>query len=187
MAKRQKHTAKYLNPDELERLFRAITDTRDRAIFRLAYHRGLRAREVGRIQLADWRPQAGRLFVRRLKGSVSAEHRLTEAEERALRSWMRVRGKAAGPLFPGYKGRGVGRAQMHVLMREYCAAAGIPLEKAHFHSLKHSCAVELLARGEGVIDVQDHLGHTDIRSTMVYAKLRNAGREQRAERLTDWR
>jgi integrase len=44
---------KYLTREETDRLFRAIHSVRDQAIFRVAYHRGLRAREVGLSQLAN--------------------------------------------------------------------------------------------------------------------------------------
>ena len=37
---------KYLNTEEIKALFGAITDARDRAIFRVVYHRGLRASEL---------------------------------------------------------------------------------------------------------------------------------------------
>ncbi len=46
------------------------------AIFRLAYHHGLRASEIGRIQMEHWRPgispDMDRLFLPRLKGSRQA-------------------------------------------------------------------------------------------------------------------
>ena len=90
----------HLTTRETEALFRAITDPRDRAIFQVAYHRGLRASEVGRLDLADYRAVHGRLFVHRLKGSISNEYLLTAAEQTALRAWLRVRGLVPGPLFP---------------------------------------------------------------------------------------
>jgi site-specific recombinase XerC len=37
----------YLTPEEIERFFRFVTSVRDRALFRLAYHRGLSASELG--------------------------------------------------------------------------------------------------------------------------------------------
>src|ERR1041385_8090023 len=92
MKRKSKHVPEYLTPEETERLFRAITSTRDRAMFRLAYHRGLRASEIGMIQMADYRPTVGRIFIRRLKGSNSGEYHLTKVEQQALRSWRRERG-----------------------------------------------------------------------------------------------
>ena len=61
---------------------------------------------------------------------------------------------------------------LHYLTKHYCKLAGIPEEKAHFHALKHTCGTIMLSvLKESIVDVQHHLGHADIRSTMVYAKL----------------
>ena len=64
----------YLTAEEIRRLFAVISSPRDRAIFRVNYHRGLRASEVGMIQVGDY--HAGRLLIKRLKGSNGGEYEL---------------------------------------------------------------------------------------------------------------
>ena len=87
----------YLETSEIERLFKAIGEhKRDRAIFRLVYHRGLRAHEPGTLQLSDFRERDGVLFVRRGKGSISREHSLIPVELVALRAWIKERGTMPG-------------------------------------------------------------------------------------------
>jgi site-specific recombinase XerD len=39
------------------------------------------------------------------------------------------------------------------------------------HSLRHSCAIRMLASGQSIDEIQNHLGHDKIESTMVYLKL----------------
>ena len=176
---------KYLTELEIDALFRVIRNPRDRALFRLTYHRGLRASEVGKLDLKDYRPAQRRLYVHRLKGSVSAEYLLVEAEVAALNAWVRVRGLAPGPLFVSRNHRAISSRRLDQLMKRYCNQAGIPEEKAHMHALKHSCGTHVLEMLDGDLSaVQDWLGHADIRSTQVYAKFRR--REQNAERLRDW-
>ena len=63
-------TFRYLENAEVQALFRVIKSTRDKAIFRLAFHRGLRAHEVGLIQYSDFKERDRLLFVQRGKGSV---------------------------------------------------------------------------------------------------------------------
>jgi integrase len=184
--RRRQVEIKYLTLEEIERLFRVIKAPRDTAIFRLAYHRGLRASEIGRLQLSDLRLKDDRIQINRLKGSASGEYHLCASEVRALRAWLKVRGDEPGPLFPSRKGRGISQQMLDVLMKRYGAAAGIPAEKRHMHALKHSCGTHLLERGESIEDVQDHLGHRNIQNTLVYAKLTNARRQQRDRRLRDW-
>jgi integrase len=46
-------TIKFLTLDEFDRFFGVIADKRDRAIFLTAYRHGLRASEVGLLNVAD--------------------------------------------------------------------------------------------------------------------------------------
>src|SRR5712691_9333537 len=62
-AKRKRKEIKFLTEDELARLFSVIHSVRDRAIFQLAYHAGLRASEIGLLQLRDYDPKADRIFI----------------------------------------------------------------------------------------------------------------------------
>lgn len=178
-------TVKYLTEEELRALFSVIKDARDRAIFALAFGRGMRASEVGLLRLESYKPKTGRLFVRRLKGSVSQDYRLTSDEEKALRAWLRVRGKVPGVLFPGYKHKGIGRRMLDRMMKEYGALAEIPEEKRHFHVLKHSIGTLLGSRGEVPQLVQDHLGHASIQSTMIYLHVTPKARDELADRLSE--
>lgn len=177
---------KYLTEQEIDALFAHIKDVRDRAIFRVAYHRGLRASELKLLQLSDFRQDCARLNVHRLKGSNSGEFPLLPIEQTSLRAWVRERGSAPGPLFPSRNRRGISRRRLDELMKEYCAAAGVPGDKAHFHALKHSCGTHLWERTGDVALVQDHLGHRDIRCTMIYVTVSSKRRDDLALRLSDW-
>src|SRR5436853_5215056 len=61
-------------------------------------------------------------------------------------------------------------------MKKY-GAAGIPEALRHFHVLKHCCVTHLLSKGFGVERVQAWIGHANIQSTMEYAKVTNARRD----------
>jgi integrase len=185
--KKPRTELKYFTEVEIEQFFRAAAvSARDTAIFRLIYHRGLRAREVGRLQLADWIQRDDRLIFRRLKKSAGGEYHLTSREVRALKAWLRERGNEPGPLFPSRLGRGISQQMLDVLVKRYGAAAGIPREKCHSHAFKHSCGTHLLNRGEAIEDVKDHLGHRNIQNTLVYAQYTNKRRHERDKRLRDW-
>ena len=111
------------------------------------------------------------------------------AAAQMLRAWVRKRGHQEGPLFPSRQRGPISRFRIFALMRRYSAAAGIPPEKRHPHALKHSTAVHLLAdKREGLMDVQRHLGHADVKSTMVYlGALSDEFNEARIRRLATWR
>lgn len=179
---------KHLTADEISAFFRAITNHRDRALFRVVYHRGLRAHEPGLLRLSDFNARDGKLHVVRGKGSSGGEYRLTDEELRALRAYIRYsRGARDGPLFLSRHGRPISRRQVHRLMKRYCAAAGIDVRLAHPHALKHSCGVHLAERGEDLLDIQDHLGHRNVANTMIYVQITNKRRDARGERLKAWK
>ena len=187
----QNPDSQYLTPSEIHAIFAVIKSPRDRAALRLAYQRGLRAHEVGLLQLSDWNERDGLLHVRRGKGSISRDYRITPAEATALRAWLKIRGREPGPLFPSRQkragGLGIHRNQLDRLFRRYCAEAGIRKDKAHLHSLRHSAATHLLERGNPADVIQDWLSHKSLKSTEVYMHFSQRRRDEAYERNKDWR
>lgn len=189
--RKQRTLPPYMTIPEKTRFFKAIDVVRDRAIFRLLYHHGLRASEIGKLQLSDYRPGSeldlDRILIHRLKGSVSGEHTVVPKAAFAVRSWLRERGIKPGPLFPSRQGTPISRNWIFELMQRYCRRAQIPPEKAHPHCLKHTCCTHLVSdQGESIMDVRAHVGHVNIRNTMIYAELTNEATEARAKRLRNW-
>lgn len=180
-------TRKYLTEAELKRLLAAIRDPRDKAIFTVAYWRGLRASEVGKLQLTSWQQEENRMYIERLKGSSAGEYPLSPEETKSLRAWVKIRGKKPGPLFISRQGRGIGRKMLDVLMRKYSALADIPAWLRHFHVLKHSCGTHRIGDGEDIYVVKDWLGHREVKSTEVYAQFRNKDRDEAASRVYERR
>ena len=181
---------KTFTADELVGLFgavRAAGNPRDLAIFTVALHRGLRASEVGLLRMENLRIKERRLFVTRVKGSASQDYLIHDEELVALRAWLRMRGTAAGVLFPSRNNRPISRYRLDDLIKRYGRAAGIPREKCHFHRLRHMCGFTLRERGERLEDIQDHLGHRDIRNTQRYAKMSPRQRAQMGERTKGWK
>jgi type 1 fimbriae regulatory protein FimB len=64
---------------------------RNFAMLLLAFRHGLRVSELINIRMPDVDLDTGRVFVRRLKGSLSTSQPLEGDEIRALRAWLRQR------------------------------------------------------------------------------------------------
>jgi site-specific recombinase XerD len=174
---------KFLSREQVKAFFSVVKDRRDKALFLLLYKRGLRASEPGLLLVEDYDRKTGRLYTRRLKGSVSGLHLLQRDEIRALNLWLRereTRGIDSDFLFPGRTGRGLSRKQVFENFQRYAERAGLPEDKRHPHTLKHSVATHLLEIGADVRDVQDLLGHAEIDSTLVYAAITNKRRDKTA-------
>jgi len=190
--RRPRKLVSYLTVGEKDRLFAAIHNIRDRAIFRVLYHHGLRASEIGMLNMSDFRQgstlEMDRIYIHRLKGSVSGECAMIPAAAQAMRAWIRKRGYVDGPIFLSRNRCPISRERILQLMKQYCAAANIPEEKAHPHVLKHTCCTHLLSdQRESIADVQKHVGHAQIANTMIYAQLTGEANEARAKRLRGWK
>ena len=178
---RQAETIKFLTTDEIKRLFSVISKKRDKAIFLLAYRHGLRASEVGLLQLDDIDYKKMRLHVHRLKGSISGVHTIQADEMRYIKAHLKHRTKESPYLFVSNRGTPIHRNTLGVLIKKYAEKANLPKEKRYFHILKHSIATHLLDDGEADIRfVQDWLGHSNIQNTVIYANLANKTRDRKA-------
>jgi integrase len=177
----------YLTPEEWGRLLKVIKDPRDKAIFTTAYTYGLRASEVGLIRLADVDFARDRIYIHRLKGSISGEWPLLPDVERALKRWLKARQKAGLGnktfLFVTNRGTSIHRSTLHLLMRKYGEKADIPEHKRHFHVLKHTRVMDLLEKTHDIVGTRDFVGHKRIENTMKYVQLLGFHRWEFAERL----
>jgi integrase len=168
----------FLTPKEMLGLLKAARkrSTRDWAMILLAYRHGLRASEVCAIKLADVDLKSGSISVRRLKGSLHTiqplyEHRGQPLldETSALRAWLRKRpGDGSDYLFISQKGGKLDRTQFFRVFQTVAKSAGLPPEKRHPHSLKHSLGSHLIAGNANLALVRQALGHRSINSTLQY-------------------
>jgi len=146
------------------------------------YHHGLRVGEVLLLRREDVDLERGRLLVRRLKGGAWSEQILFASTAAALRAYLNGAALAPGdPLFPGRDGP-LKRRQIQLRFVRYRQRAGLA---THYtaHSMRHSIATHLLDAGASLEFVQDHLGHRNIRSTAIYARITDRHREAAFRRL----
>lgn len=178
---------KYLEKDEVYRLFRAIPpqNYRDRALFDLIYRHGLRRIEATWLR-KDW-IHNGRIWIKRAKNGISQEYNLHPDSKILLRVYLSQNGKDCNPFLFVSRESGtskpISRGLIYHLFRKYAEKAGILPDKRFVHILKHSIAVHLLNADWDILDVQDWLGHRDIKNTTIYGKISNRRRERQFRKL----
>ncbi len=150
---------------------------RDRAMLELMYACGLRASEVGTIQLSDIKPDAAAILVTG-KGSKQRlvpmgrpaerwlERYLGECRPALITAERAAERRDAGRVFLTRSGRPIERVRVWQIVKRYAALAG--LRDVHPHVLRHSFATHLLIGGADLRTVQELLGHADISTTQIY-------------------
>lgn len=145
--------------------------TRDRAILRLLYDRGLRRGEVVALDAGDVDEPQSRVAVLG-KGRTEKEWlTLAPPTMAAVLAWLEVRGQAPGPLFHpldrAHRGpRRLTGAGVYEIVRELGAAAGLVVRP---HGLRHAAITEALDRTRGDLRaVQRFSRHRDLRLLLTY-------------------
>ncbi len=145
---------------------------RNYAMLLLAFRHGLRVSELINMRIPDVDLDTGRLFIRRVKGSLSTSQPLEGDEIRALRAWLRQRIDApccnSPLLFLSERGP-MTRQAFNYVCAEVGKRAGLTM-KVHPHMLRHSCGFALANRGCDTRLIQDYLRHRNIRHTQLYTR-----------------
>jgi len=151
------------------------TGKRDRAVLMLLGILGLRAGEVAALCLdhLDWR--GGSLKVPAAKSRrervLPVPSEVAEAlcdyiqNGRPRLDYREVFVSSRAPLHP------MGSTSVSWIVRKYVLQAGIDAPKKGSHMLRHSLATHLLNEGVAMKEIADILGHGQIETTQVYAKV----------------
>jgi len=178
----------YVSKAEVERFFLAIPveNIRDRLLFDLIYRFGLRRREAALIELDDISLENETIWIRRLKGGISAAYRLHPRTLTLLRAYLPLRVWGSNRFLfqsPQRRGQALSASFIYQRFRAYATAADLPANRRHVHVFRHSIAVHFMNEGLDSSDVKDWLGHRSLTSTMIYAQVTNKRRDQTYQRL----
>ncbi len=171
---------KYMSTDELLRFTESVRrsgNLRDRVMFSFIYKYGLRLREALEMKLSDIHPKFVRLSVKRLKGGIHRDYSISPRDARILKRYLKERSSYNNSDFNPYLF--ISPKSLHgpmsswaiqKRMKMYCEKAGVPEDKSHPHALRHSIAIHFLQDGKDIHFVRDYLGHTNLKTTQIYAE-----------------
>lgn len=166
---------------------------RDLCMISLLYDTGARVSELHFIEAGHVRlesPATIKLFG---KGKKVRYVPLMNKTTDLLKAYMTEQnllelGKAKHPLFWNKRGEKLTSAGVRYVLGKYTDAARqaepalIP-DDVSPHSLRHSKAVHLLQSGINLIYIRDILGHADIKTTEIYAKIDPKSKRESLERV----
>lgn len=182
LSKIEKRTVEVLSREEIDRLFKAVDQTkkaalRDTAILETLYSTGLRVSELSSLN-RDQVDLKRREFMVRGKGRKPRIVFLSKRAAESIESYMKTRQDHFKPLFINSikakilddDKKRLTTVSIESLVRKYSLRAGI-IKKVTPHTLRHSYATELLINGADIRSVQEMLGHSSITTTQIYTHI----------------
>ncbi len=144
---------------------------RDHALLVLAVETGMRVSELTGLTCDAIRLGTGAHVRCHGKGRKERVTPLRREARAVLRAWLDERNGASGdPLFPGPRGRPLSRDAVRRLVERHIATAAdacpsLRTKDVTPHTLRHSCAMNLLRHDVDPATIALVLGHEDVRTT----------------------
>ena len=185
----ERNTVSYLDLQEIKALLAAPDPgtwlgRRDHALLVLMVQTGVRVSELVGLRVCDIHLGTGAHIRVTGKGRKKRATTLTGETVAILRAWLTERrGQPDEPLFPTRQGRSLSRYTVGVAISKYAAAAtancpSLTAKRVTPHTLRHSNAMMLRAKGVDIATIALWLGHESTQTTHIYEHADPALKEQ---------
>ena len=169
--KKQSSLPKVFSKKEVAKLFSVVTNPKHLLILKLCYGMGLRVSEIVNLKITNIDSENMLVHIERAKRKKDRYVKLPESILDELRNYYR----ATRPKIYLFEGQNGG----HYSIRSAQAVFENAMEKAKInksvgiHGLRHSYATHLLDSGTDMVFIQKLLGHQNMKTTEIYAKVSN--------------
>jgi integrase len=184
----------FLTPAETSALLKApdrstALGRRDHALLLTAVQTGLRVSELTALRCGDLTFGTGANLYTSGKGRKARHTPLTPATARLLRAWLHERrAQPEDPVFTTRHGQPLSVDAVEDLIDKHIAAAtpacpSLKTKRVTPHTLRHTCAMNLLAAGVDLATIALFLGHSSTRATEIYLHADLTLKEQALARI----
>jgi len=169
--KKKKILPKVMSKPNVLKLFEKTVNPKHKLILKLSYGMGLRVSEIVNLKISDI--DSGRMLVHieAAKGKKDRYITLPTSVLEELRDYYRAYHPQTY-LFEGQYGGQYSIRSAQGVFNNAMKKAKIN-KKVGIHGLRHSYATHLLESGTDMYFIQQLLGHSDIKTTEIYAKVSN--------------
>ena len=184
--KGKKGTVNYMSPEGIKLMLRQpdtkeMSGRRDMVLLSLMYDTGSRVSEMADLTVGDVRLDVPATVKVTGKWGKTRIVPLMEPTADIVRNYISYAGlsgsaKRSYPLFPNRGGKKFSRAGITYILDKHVESArtenpGFLPDVISPHSFRHSKAMHLLHAGVNLVYIRDILGHADIKTTEIYARI----------------
>ena len=180
--KHEKPVIPFLTEEELKALLAKPDPStrhglRDLTLLSLLYESGARVQEITDLKLKDIRLTNPAMVTLTGKGRKARQVPLMKETCKLLDAYIRNFNlnsePLTSPLFFNQKGQALSRYGITYILKKYVSQVELESDtrKISPHVLRHTKAMHLLRAGVNMIYIRDFLGHVDISTTEVYARI----------------
>ena len=179
-------TVNYMSPEGIKLILeqpdaKKMSGRRDMVLLSLMYDSGARVQEMADISVGDFRAEPPATIKITGKGGKTRIVPLMEPTATIVRQYISDAGLTGGgkhsyPLFQNRHGERLTRAGIKYILDKCVESArnknpGVLPEVISPHSFRHSKAMHLLHAGVNLVYIRDILGHADLKTTEIYARI----------------
>lgn len=169
-ARMEHHLPSVLTMEECFRIFSYVDNPKHKLLLLIGYGAGLRRSEIVTLKWADIMFEEHKIHVKQSKGNKDRIVMLPYSIVAYLQNY-RTLYPSNDWVFEGqYKGEALSGRTVQQVMKDAVTKAGLE-KKATVHTLRHSFATHLLESGTDIRYIQQLMGHSSIKTTMIYTHI----------------
>ncbi|WP_397363844.1 tyrosine-type recombinase/integrase [Olleya sp. R77988] len=158
-----------LSQNEVIRLLRVTENLKHKTILALIYSAGLRISELINLKIEDLKIDRRQIHIKNAKGRKDRYVVLAESTLPLLENYLNIF-KPSYYLIEGLKKQAYSASSIRKFMNTSCKKANL-IGKVTPHTLRHSYATHLIETGVGLRHIQELLGHSSPKTTMIYTHI----------------
>lgn len=164
------HLPSVLTMEECFRIFSFVDNPKHKLLLLIGYGAGLRRSEIVSLKWADILFEEHQIHVKQSKGKKDRIVMLPYSIVEYLKLYRKLNASDDWVFAGQYRGEALSGRTVQQVMANAVVKAGLE-KRATVHTLRHSFATHLLESGTDIRYIQQLMGHSSIKTTMIYTHI----------------